>query len=519
MTKAILFDTRSIQQYIFSGNKLRTNIGASYIVEHVFESQLIKILKNKFDGQADLESWQDTEEADFSNFTEKCRIAYIGGGNALVLFQEDTDDSVLKNIVTEFTKELLVTYPGLKTGAAIGELDLSSTEAYQKSDDDLHKKLKHNQNTVFPQVNVPYTGLTQACSINGEVADYWDTHHKIVPGQEGKARFFSQEVAAKAMIAKKANEKLHEKFVHSIGNFLFPMELDHLGQQETKNYIAIVHVDGNNMGKKFMDCKSLAKRVKLSKDVKKKTETAFARLLESIVTEYDTYDRELKLEANYLPIRPLILGGDDATFICAGKMALTYAKRFIEYMRENNSLLGIECCGGVAILPTSYPFFRGYELAEQLCDEAKKKSRKKGDSWLDFARLHGEQAPTLDQIRQQEYRGAQGDLHFGPYKVGEPEYYYSIDKLFDCIHQLNQGIIKKDNGQTGMAKNKIKEMRDVLQHGEHACHQFVEQLHHIEQTLPNVLGWEMYKDNLWDKKQTPYVDAIEMMDFMPKEGE
>ena len=27
--KAILFDTRSIQSYIFSGNQLKTNIGAS----------------------------------------------------------------------------------------------------------------------------------------------------------------------------------------------------------------------------------------------------------------------------------------------------------------------------------------------------------------------------------------------------------------------------------------------------------------------------------------------------------
>lgn len=33
--KAILFDTRSIQQYIFAGNKLKTNIGASYIVDRL----------------------------------------------------------------------------------------------------------------------------------------------------------------------------------------------------------------------------------------------------------------------------------------------------------------------------------------------------------------------------------------------------------------------------------------------------------------------------------------------------
>ena len=39
--KALLFDTRSIQRYIYSGDELRTNIGASYIVDRVFQDILI----------------------------------------------------------------------------------------------------------------------------------------------------------------------------------------------------------------------------------------------------------------------------------------------------------------------------------------------------------------------------------------------------------------------------------------------------------------------------------------------
>ena len=33
---ALLFDTRSIQRYIYSGDRLRTNVGASYIVDRIF---------------------------------------------------------------------------------------------------------------------------------------------------------------------------------------------------------------------------------------------------------------------------------------------------------------------------------------------------------------------------------------------------------------------------------------------------------------------------------------------------
>ena len=46
---ALLFDTRSIQRYIYSGNKLRTNIGASFIVDRLFDDILIDgVLKEMF---------------------------------------------------------------------------------------------------------------------------------------------------------------------------------------------------------------------------------------------------------------------------------------------------------------------------------------------------------------------------------------------------------------------------------------------------------------------------------------
>ena len=75
-----------------------------------------------------------------------------------------------------------------------------------------------------------------------------------------------------------------------------------------------------------------------------------------------------------------------------------------------------------------------------------------GTSWLDFAILHGEQAPTLKQIRDQEYSAARGNMHFGPYQVGNSsaknlkDRRYNIENLLDCVSQFQNGI---------MAKNKI----------------------------------------------------------------
>lgn len=59
------------------------------------------------------------------------------------------------------------------------------------------------------------------------------------------------------------------------GDFDFPAEVEKLGQKEGKNYFAIVHVDGNNMGLKFRKCTGLTERRKLSREIRRKTEGAY----------------------------------------------------------------------------------------------------------------------------------------------------------------------------------------------------------------------------------------------------
>ena len=509
---AILFDTRSIQRYIFSGNRLITNIGASYIVERLFEDVLLGqvAVKSRYGLESvDAASWKERQgETAASSFSSDCYVAYIGGGNALLLFQEAFKD-VRQAIVTDFTKRLLVMYPGLRTGAAIGEIDLASPQSFQTGLSTMYKTLKDNQNTVFPIVNVPYTGLTIPCEVNGEAANFYDTKHLI--SREGP-RFFSQEVRAKAEAAKKANEALHRQFADVVGAYQFPRELELLGQTEKENDIAIVHIDGNQMGKKFSACRTLGERSALSQKIKDNTVLAFRKLLKSIVREYESYAGTLALSGTYLPIRPLILGGDDITFICAAPVAVAYARRFITYLQDGD-VYSMDSCGGIAILPTAYPFFRGYELAEQLCSEAKKKSRRReGTSWIDFAVLHGEQEPELAQIRRNEYTGVLGNMHFGPYRVDDDADRYGLGKLIECAEQFS-----------ALPQGKVKELRSVLARGEHEIRRYKEQFERAGRlagySFPHVDGWEKYETALWygvggAKRETPYVDAIEMIPYI-----
>ena len=566
---ALLFDTRSIQRYIYSGNKLRTNIGASYIVDRIFFDVLIgDVLKEMFPDDMkkffpDENFSPDDDAWDWSKDTvtpwndmKSCCVAYVGGGNALLLFKDSAADKPVE-VVKNFTRKLLGARPGLKVGAAHGKLRIDGENLNQDDIDELYRKLKENQNKIFPAVNVPYTGLTLSCEVNGEAANFCDAKGEISKSDDettaaDDVRFYSQETVVKFKASKPAEENLRERFKKIFQlkdfnpeiDFKFPIEVDKLGQREGENYFAIVHVDGNNMGVKFRTCESLTARRKLSREIRRKTEGAFADLLKQIIRMKKSggFDKLLKLDENVLPIRPLIIGGDDVTFLCPANMAILFTKTLVEFLDadtpENSPehltekiSQHMDACAGIAILPTKYPFFRGYELAEQLCDSAKKSMRTfarennwseekiiRGSSWLDFAILHGEQAPTLEQIRSTEYRGAQGDLHFGAYLVcGDGDAPHRFENLIQCTEQFLAGK-RKNPPPDALANNKIKELRGVLRHGEFETEKFLAQLNHREKSLPKPDDWQVFEKTFWHEGATPYVDAIELMDFYDEEA-
>lgn len=582
---ALLMDTRSIQKYIFSGTTLRTNIGASYIVEQLFQNDLVKkVLKGDIGRELGLilpdeETWESPKgneeiEKGFASKTYNTYVAYIGGGNALVLFDEGiiaAEKDPRKEVVSAFTKYILVTYPGLKTNVALGTLELDDTEitvkgetttVFQNDLKGLYTVLKKHQNEIHPIVNVPMTGFTLPCSINGESAN--GELESFDPKKSRYGRYVSQEVVAKNKMADESTEHLHKVYGDYVSGYTFPKEFEDLGQVTGDDYFAIVHIDGNNMGERFQRCKSLAERSALSKQVKSITERAFAVMVQvaASISEEKYLEENIKVcrkdeggsPVQYLPIRPIIIGGDDVTFVCHARMATMLSHVFMNALerisREEMAHLdtlgdsAMYSCGGIAILNTSYPFFRGYELAEQLCANAKKESRANGSSWIDFAILHGEQSPTLEQIREQEYTSELGgQLHFGPYMVSQKMVVGNTDKqvvvveeekpdkrytaMLETIRLFRESMKKDDEG---MGHNKVKGLRHALQADLHTLNDTIEQLKYRKTPLPKTEGWDDYHKYGWKEEYihatrkeganfvTPYLDAIEMLEYVPQES-
>ena len=189
---AILLDTRSIQKYVFSCNKLKTNVGASYLVDGIFNDLMQNIILPKYNLKMPDISWKKSDGIQIvKDDTIEAEIVYIGGGNMLILInkfpEEDDNLKLCRDIVSSWSLEILKKAPGLKTGAAIGMMDVSE-DAFKNSLDDMYVQLKQNQNTVLPQVDLPYTGLTLECDISGKTADTFDWVDKKWIAKEVKAK-------------------------------------------------------------------------------------------------------------------------------------------------------------------------------------------------------------------------------------------------------------------------------------------------------------------------------------------
>lgn len=543
---AILLDTRSIQKYVFSCNKLKTNVGASYLVDGIFNDLMQKIVLPSFNLKMPEISWQKSKQIEMiKDDSIKAEIVYIGGGNMLILINKfsgkEDNLNLCREIVKKWTLEILKKAPGLKTGAAIGMMDV---ERFKDSLDKMYVQLKQNQNTVLPQVDLPYTGLTLECNISGKTADTFDWVDKS---------WIAKEVKAKTDAYTYASEKVRSEYKDilekdgSRDKYDFASELEKIGCKEGESYISVIHIDGNNMGVKFSKCKDSQERKELSLKVAQIVQNAFCELIKTIIAEYDSkaYAEALDMEKlidkegkKLLPIRPIIIGGDDITFVCPARVGIEYAKRFIEAVnkqeflsdeqhkrmseevkKEDNSIIlskTMSCCGGVAVVPLKYPFFRAYQLAEHLCGSAKNKSRKNDNSLIDFAILYGEMTPDLEQLCRYQYSAPEGYLHYGP---------YSVQKEIQDGSHINDLLVLKDDIRDNVPKNKIKELRDVLTKDMHTQIRFLENCKEIQKIIDEECNQEgIGAQAFWQKKKgeselkTRYVDAIELIDFtLPKE--
>jgi hypothetical protein len=518
---AVLTEVVSIQKYVFGSNKLKENLGASWLVQQIYEKPLqdavIKVLPSisgyDFDAW-----WKMPDVIQMSNGAE-FEVGYIGGGNALLFFK---DENKAKEFIKEWTMTLLVQSPGVVTAVACNDFDLNNN--FPKEIDKIFKQLHQNKYSRIPQTVIARHGITAECSHSGySMEKNWYDPENI---------YLSSTAWAKNAAVEKAKKELEKKYEKVLNNqFCFTDELDKLGQQTGESHIAVVHIDGNGMGKRFQGASSLPALRDLSKSVKIATEKSFTSLLQAVISRFDDdivkalgykdrsdYDKNHKENGKtILPFRPIIIGGDDITFVSEGRLGIYFAKLFLEAFENENVSDNekLSACAGIAITKTKYPFYRGYQLSEELCGNAKtvRKSKKDNGSWLDFHIAYGGFSGTLEDIRKNNYKAPLGDLCFRPYKIKN-----NSENGFETLVE-NTKKLKKE-----FPKNKIKELRRVLTLGQESIDTFMNHIKARGLKLPEIRE-KTYHENIFGDigknikgeniKASPYFDMIEFMEFYP----
>lgn len=495
---AVLIDATGIQPYIFESTQLKENIGASFLVENIYEDILRNSLEEIQFKNVDLDEWKkNPESVNILKPEIGFDIGYIGGGNALLFFKEQ---SKAKSFVRVWTKRLLIESPGLRTAAAITDFELND---FSNQLIKLFTKLKENKFRFQPQIILPSHGITAECNRTGLSAEVFRTH-------DDKLIQVSSVVASKTDVKDKANENLIKRFQGILNNkYHFPEKIDELGQQKGDiNFISIVHIDGNGIGDRFKACKTLKEIRELSIKVEHATEKSMEKILKVIIDNYAKFQDNFKLKDNILPVRPIILGGDDVTFITEGRLGVYFARIFIEEFIKCDVGDGkLSACAGIAITKSKYPFYRGYELAEELCREAKKKAKKEDNksSWLDFHIASGGFSGSITEIREKNYTVPQGNLYLRPYRVAENKNnYQDFKECIDGIKYLNK-----------WPRSKLMEFREVLNQGKTATEQFIKEIEFRDVKLPDVKENPAFKKSGWVGKITPYFDMIDLKEFYP----
>jgi len=512
MLFAVVLDTVSIQNFIFSTNNLKENLGASELVKNIYDEPLKAAMKEVYPefNEQHYKAWEKTDgELDIFplNKGAKAEVGYIGGGNAMLIFEKK---EMAEDFVRCWSRNLLTYAPSLIPASAVDEIDLKN---FSVSLTRLFQKLAENKSKFTPITSLLRHGITAECSRTGFSREIWAQN---IPEEDRD--YVSSVSYAKLDFAKKAKEE-HEKILKDLNagdKYCFTDQLEDLGQKKgQENFIAIVHIDGNEMSKRFRDTNSLGDRRKLSVSVKNATIDSFKEMLQKLIEKIPELQKSEEFEfkkdglKTILPLRPIIIGGDDITFVCDGRLGVWLAQIFLEIFEKKKASDGkyLSACAGVSITKTKYPFYRGYRISEELLKSAKKKRLESGGSgsWLDFHLSYGGVSGSLEQIRNKHYETSEGSLIMRP---------YSLTDLKELLKGVGELLEVDAEGKKKFPRSKLYRIREALYLSRTSQYVLIKELQARGLRLPRYGdvfdGTELIKD-----MKTPYFDMIELTEFYP----
>jgi hypothetical protein len=438
MTYCYLFETKYLQSYIFSTNKLKEIVGAS---EQLLELTNLKGLLGRC-----LSALAIEQDLSFS----RC-----AGGSFYAFSEHQTSIEKLAQLWPIIVQQYAPTMPFVDaTGTGTNE-----NEAFEDA-----------QNALFQHINQLSPALPAGNPFVVR-APRTGTLATQMQSMRGNKSPIDKATANKIAIYKIADDASTKLLNGHQQNYCFPVNLTPEDDNEANdkdfpyqntNRIALIHADGNGMGQLLMQLREQLKTNPKYAEIF----LAFSQALESATisaTQQALTDCIIPHRVNdVLPARPIILGGDDLTIIVRADLALGFTKSFLQAFETetqqriqkvwNTYDLTIEpnyltACAGIVYAKPSQPIAQLAHLAESLCQQAKKHSKKDNHpspvpSSIVFYRLTTAQIEDYNEISETNLSVIDHNtkyVHtFEAYAIKEGSHLKSLDNLIELSKQLKQ---------------------------------------------------------------------------------
>ena len=514
-----VFGTASIQRYIFQSNRLKENLGASYLAKYWLGTGLIEAVQRTHKS-LDTSAWdaykQDpliSIDATPESVIPDVNIIYIGGGNAALLCGSR---KIATEVVEVWSRELLKKAPGLRVVVGYGEVSDSLKQAY----DIAVKDLAHCEEAL-PFGSALYgLPIVQTCNTTGLPASMLGKEENVVDEWISQDAASKREQVGSKELPGDAQNVIRKEFEQVLKDEQrFAIELEELGGSEGQSYIAVVHADGNGIGELLTRVGTNASNDTEFLHYMRAFSASVSRLSQSALRETLQYFQDLLPSLKGLhhpkdvfPLRPIVYGGDDLTFVCDGRVGLHltayYLQRFEEKtIRFCDTDKSVDACAGVAIVPTKFPFASAYGFSEELCGEAKRYRREANEgadekvgTWLDFQIVQEGVMSSLTTLRKAQYRSLDGQtLHQRPYE---------LPQNWDAF----VSILKEFQSST-WPRSRAKGLLHALTRGPATTKRFIDAAEWRGINLPDSEVTDGWTGGDPPARTTPYFDPLEALDF------
>jgi len=318
---------QGIQGFIFQTNKLQEIVGAS---------EIVKSVSKEFEK---ISGYNDGDE----------NILINTAGNVKAVFD---NKKKCEEVVLEFAKIISQKAYGITVSQAVVVFDGEAKDYIDK----LEKRLKIQRN----KPSIPLDLSINIMKLNPNTA-----RPKINQNEDMATK-------QKLISYKKIEKDETYKDLKDLSN--------------NKNKLAVIHIDGNGLGKLIPKLK----------------EVCGLELDEFSVKLNESTQESFKFAKENKKVRDIILGGDDVTVICNANDALSFTKVFLKDFETNTKDIGaLTACAGIAYCNEKYPFHYAVDLAEALCGVAKNHSERE-HSCLMFHNIQGAHYQSWDKFIEDE---------------------------------------------------------------------------------------------------------------------